>query len=76
MILNPAAYTHTSIAISDAVKAVGIPTVEVHLSDVDSREDFRKISYVRPNCIQTICGKGFQGYLEAVDVLENDCKNN
>lgn len=69
IILNPAAYTHTSIAIADAVKGVSIPTVEVHLSDVDSREEFRKISYVRENCIKTISGKGFAGYLEAVDVL-------
>ncbi|MCQ2419175.1 MAG: type II 3-dehydroquinate dehydratase [Clostridia bacterium] len=69
IILNPAAYTHTSIAIADAVKGVSIPTVEVHLSDVDSREEFRKISFVRPNCIKTISGKGFAGYLEAVDVL-------
>lgn len=69
IILNPAAYTHTSIAIADAVKAVTIPTVEVHLSDVDHREDFRKLSYVRENCVKTISGKGFAGYLEAVDTL-------
>lgn len=69
IILNPAAYTHTSIAIADAVKAVMIPTVEVHLSDVMHREDFRKLSYVRENCIKTIAGKGFAGYLEAVDTL-------
>lgn len=74
IILNPAAYTHTSIAIADAVKGVGLPTVEVHLSDVNNREEFRKLSYVRENCIKTIAGKGFAGYLEAVDVLENHCR--
>ena len=66
IILNPAAYTHTSIALADALKAVGVPTVEVHLSDVASREDFRQISYVRPHCVKTICGKGFLGYKEAL----------
>ena len=71
IIINPAAYTHTSIAILDALKAVGIPTVEVHLSDIDSREEFRKHSYISPACIATIKGKHFQGYLEAVDLLIN-----
>lgn len=69
IILNPAAYTHTSVAILDALKAVGIPTVEVHLSDVDSREEFRRHSYVSAACIATIKGKHFQGYLEAADIL-------
>ena len=69
IVINPAAYTHTSVAIADAVKAVGIPTVEVHISDVGSREDFRKISYVRPACVATISGHGFEGYLEAMDIL-------
>lgn len=69
IVINPAAYTHTSIAILDAVKAVGIPTVEVHLSDPDTREDFRKISYVRQACVATVVGKGIDGYLEAVDYL-------
>ena len=69
IIINPAAYTHTSIAILDALKAVGIPTVEVHLSDIDSREEFRKHSYVSLACIATIKGKHFQGYLEAADLL-------
>ena len=69
IVINPAAYTHTSVAIADAVKAVGIPTVEVHISDVDAREDFRKISYVRPACIATVSGHGFEGYLEAMDIL-------
>jgi len=69
IVLNPAAYTHTSVAILDAVKAVGIPTVEVHISDVSKREDFRQISYVRQACIQTIAGHGLEGYLEAMEVL-------
>ncbi len=69
MIINPGAYTHTSVALLDAVKAVGIPTVEVHISDPDTREDFRRISYVRAACIATVKGKGFQGYLEAMRIL-------
>lgn len=66
IVINPAAYTHTSVAILDALKAVGIPTVEVHLSDVDSRESFRKISYVSLAAAKTIKGKGFEGYREAI----------
>lgn len=69
IVLNPAAYTHTSVAILDAVKAVGIPTVEVHLSDVSAREDFRQISYVRAAVKKTITGKGIDGYLEAIAYL-------
>lgn len=69
IVMNPGAYTHTSIAILDAVKAVRIPTVEVHISDVDSREDFRKVSYIRQAAVCTISGHGLQGYVEAVDVL-------
>lgn len=69
IILNPAAYTHTSIALLDAVKAVGIPTVEVHVSDPDSREDFRHVSYVRAACVGTIRGHGLQGYGEALRLL-------
>ena len=69
IVINPAAYTHTSIALLDAIKAVGIPTVEVHLSDVDSREDFRRVSYVRLVASKTICGRGIHGYLDAVDFL-------
>ena len=69
IVLNPAAYTHTSIAIPDALKAVGIPTVEVHISDTEHREEFRKISYVRSACVKTIQGRGFQGYLDAIDYL-------
>lgn len=69
IVFNPAAYTHTSVAILDALKAVGIPTVEVHISDVSKREDFRQISYIRSYCLKTIAGHGFDGYLEAMDVL-------
>ena len=70
IVINPAAYTHTSVALLDAIKAVGIPTVEVHLSDPDTREDFRKVSYIRNACIATIKGKGFAGYTEAIDILK------
>ena len=69
LIINPAAYTHTSVAILDAVKGTGMKTVEVHISDPDTREDFRKISYIRQACIATVKGKGFEGYLEAMDIL-------
>ena len=69
IVLNPAAYTHTSVALLDALKAIALPTVEVHLSDVSKREAFRQISYVREACIATICGKGFDGYKEAIDLL-------
>ena len=74
IILNPAAYTHTSIAILDAVKAVGLPTVEVHLSDPDTREPFRRISYVRAACIATVKGLGLAGYTEALRILVKHCK--
>lgn len=69
IVINPGAYTHTSVALLDAVKAVGIPTVEVHISDPDTREEFRKISYIRLACAATIKGKGFDGYIEAIDFL-------
>ena len=69
IIINPGAYTHTSVAILDAVKAVQLPTVEVHISDVSKREDFRQISYIRQACIKTIAGHGFEGYLEAMEFL-------
>ena len=69
IILNPGAYTHTSVALLDALKTVGIRTVEVHITDVDSREEFRKISYVRAACEKTISGHGTDGYLEAMDYL-------
>ena len=69
IVINPAAYTHTSIALLDALKAVGIPAVEVHISDVASREDFRQISYIRAACLATVSGHGTDGYLEAMDLL-------
>jgi len=69
IVINPAAYTHTSVAILDAAKAVALPLVEVHISDVSKREDFRQISYIRSAAIATISGKGTDGYLEAIDVL-------
>ena len=69
IVINPAAYTHTSIAILDALKAVGIPTVEVHISDVDSREPFRQISYTGMACCKTIKGHGLTGYREAIEYL-------
>lgn len=69
IIINPAAYTHTSVAILDAVKAVGLPTVEVHLSDTTKREAFRQISYIRSACVKTIQGHGIDGYLEAMTYL-------
>ena len=70
VVINPAAYTHTSVALLDALKAVSIPAVEVHISNVSEREDFRQISYVRLAAIATIAGKGFEGYLEAMDLLK------
>lgn len=69
IVINPGAYTHTSVAILDAVKSVNIPTVEVHISKVEEREDFRQISYVRLACVKTITGHGTNGYLEAIDYL-------
>ncbi len=71
LILNPAAYTHTSIALLDALLALQIPAVEVHISQVDDREPFRRISYIRQACLATISGHGFAGYLEAMDLLVN-----
>lgn len=70
IVINPAAYTHTSVAILDALKAVAIPTVEVHLSDVSKREPFRQISYVSYAAIATIAGKGFLGYRDALKLLK------
>ena len=69
IVINPGAYTHTSIALLDAVKAVGIPTVEVHISQISQREAFRQVSYIRSACVATVTGKGFGGYLEAIDIL-------
>ena len=74
IVINPAAYTHTSIAILDALKSVGIPTVEVHISAVEKREDFRQISYVSKVAAKTITGKGIKGYLEAIDFLAENYK--
>lgn len=69
IIINPGAYTHTSVALLDAVKAVSIPTVEVHISDPDTREEFRHVSYIRSACTATIKGRGLQGYLDALHLL-------
>lgn len=72
IVINPGAYTHTSIALLDALKAVGIPAVEVHISKVETREDFRQISYIRAACQKTITGHGTAGYIEAMDFLINN----
>lgn len=69
IVINPAAYTHTSVAILDALKSVGIPAVEVHISDVDSRESFRQISYAGLACLKTIKGQGIDGYRQAIEFL-------
>ena len=69
IVLNPGAYTHTSIALLDALKSVRLPAVEVHISKVEEREDFRQVSYVRGTCVKTITGHGTDGYLEAIDFL-------
>lgn len=71
IIINPGAYTHTSVAILDALKAVNIPTAEVHITDVNQREEYRKISFVKEFAFLTIAGKGFDGYVEAMDALIN-----
>lgn len=70
IVINPGAYTHTSVALLDAVKAVSIPTVEVHISKVEQREDFRQVSFIRLACAGTVTGLGTDGYLRAVDLLE------
>ena len=72
IVINPGAYTHTSIAILDAAKSVSVPTVEVHISKVEEREDFRQISYIRKACVKTITGHGVNGYLEAMDFLKEN----
>lgn len=72
IVINPGAYTHTSIALLDAVKSVSIPTVEVHISKVEEREDFRQVSYIRLACVKTITGQGTDGYLQAIDFLVNN----
>lgn len=73
IVINPGAYTHTSIALLDALSAVKIPTVEVHISKVEEREDFRQISYIRAACKKTITGHGVGGYIEAIDFLKEYC---
>lgn len=75
IVINPAAYTHTSVAILDALKAVRLPAVEVHLSDIQSREEFRRHSYISPACLKTIAGKGFAGYAEAIAFLAEYIRN-
>ncbi len=69
LIINPAAYTHTSVAIYDALKAVNLPTIEVHISDVNNREEFRKINYIKDACLCSVVGQGLQGYVIALDKL-------
>ena len=75
ILINPAAYTHTSVAILDALKAVALPTVEVHLSDISVREEFRQFSYVSLYALKTICGKGFEGYSEGLAFLKQYINN-
>ena len=75
IVFNPGAYTHTSVALLDALKTVAIPTVEVHISDPDTREPFRKVSYIRGACVKTIKGHGINGYFEAIDFLNGYLKN-
>ena len=74
IVINPGAYTHTSIALLDAVKSVMIPTVEVHISRVEDREDFRQVSYIRAACLLTITGRGLGGYADAIDYLVKEAK--
>ena len=76
IVINPAAYTHTSVAILDALKAVAIPAVEVHISNVDTREPFRQISYAGLACVKTIKGQGFDGYRQAIMYLKDYCSIN
>ncbi len=75
IVFNPAAYTHTSVAIADAVKGVGIPTVEVHISDVSKRESFRQVSYISAAAVKTIAGQGLDGYNQALDFLTDLVRN-
>lgn len=75
IVINPAAYTHTSIAIRDAIAAVGIPTVSVHISDINSREDFRKTDFIKDVCFDNILGLGINGYIKAIEILVNKYEN-
>lgn len=75
IVFNPAAYTHTSVAIADAVKGVGTPTVEVHISDVSKRESFRQVSYISAAAVKTIAGQGLDGYNQALDFLADLVRN-
>jgi 3-dehydroquinate dehydratase-2 len=75
IVINPGSYTHTSIALLDAIKSVSLPCVEVHISKVEEREDFRQISYIRSACQKTITGKGLDGYIEAIDFLAENYKD-
>lgn len=75
IVFNPAAYTHTSVAIADAVKGVGIPTIEVHISDVSKRESFRQVSYISAAAVKTIAGQGLDGYNQALDFLADLVRN-
>lgn len=72
IVINPGAYTHTSVALLDALKATKLKTVEVHISKVNEREEFRQISYIRPVCVASVIGEGFDGYLQAIDILEKE----
>lgn len=74
IVINPGAYTHTSVALLDAVKSAKVPTVEVHISKVEEREDFRQVSFIRQACVKTITGLGFEGYLRAIEFLKEDVK--
>ena len=76
IVINPGAYTHTSIALLDAVKATSLPTVEVHISNLAEREDFRQVSFIRSACKKTISGKGLMGYTEAIDFLLGESNEN
>ena len=76
IVINPGAYTHYSYAIHDAIKGISIPTVEVHISNVHTREDFRRVSVTAPSCIGQMCGFGEFGYVLAIEALENYVKNN
>ena len=74
IVINPGAYTHTSVALLDAVKSAKVPTVEVHISKVEEREDFRQVSFIRQACVKTLTGLGFEGYLRAIEFLKEDVK--